>query len=243
MVYNKNMNKLKNIDKVMIVGDCHGQWHELNNLIEKEKPEIILACGDFGIWPAFMKYALSKINVASTKIYFCDGNHEDHDFLENFLNEWNGGDHSKPHEIHKNIFYCPRGSTLDLPDGRVVLFMGGAYSIDKARRTPGFDWFPQETLKPQDMEHLPDKKIDILISHTCAKSNLSEMLGVNSLKGIDISNEVLERVVEQYSPKLWFFGHWHYFKAGWMNLTKWTALAGAGQNGFWIWLNDEGRKW
>ena len=54
-----------------------------------------------------------------------------------------------------NIFYMPRGSVLSLSDGRNVLFMGGAESVDKRRRTPGYDWFKQELIRPQDLSNLP----------------------------------------------------------------------------------------
>lgn len=226
----------KNKDGVMIIGDVHAMWHILNKLIETKKPSIILACGDFGVWPGHQSYEMSKIIPGECKIYFCDGNHENHDYLNHFINEVNGGKRDKPLEMLKNIFFCPRGSTLELPDGRTVLFMGGGYSIDKHHRTPGYDWFPDETLKPRDLQFLPDKKIDILISHTCAKSNLKDMLGANSLKCMDISNDVLESVIEKYQPKFWAFGHWHHYKKGNIGSSHWVALNMSGCDGFWIWL-------
>jgi len=40
----------------------------------------------------------------------------------------------------------PRGSTFTLPDGSVVMFFGGANSIDQEYRTFGIDWFPEEAI-------------------------------------------------------------------------------------------------
>ena len=45
---------------------------------------------------------------------------------------------------------------LGLPDGRIVLFMGGADSIDKKYRKIGFDWFPEELITQKDIYELPD---------------------------------------------------------------------------------------
>jgi len=46
-------------------------------------------------------------------------------------------------------------STLILPDGRVVCFIGGAYSLDRPRK-PGKAWWPdKEILSPEVLDHLP----------------------------------------------------------------------------------------
>ena len=51
---------------------------------------------------------------------------------------------------------------MALPDGRTVLFMGGALSVDKAWRTPGYDWFPEESITTGDLDRLPDVHVDIV---------------------------------------------------------------------------------
>jgi predicted phosphodiesterase len=40
--------------KILITGDVHAQFGILNNLINKEKPELVICCGDFGFWPKFI---------------------------------------------------------------------------------------------------------------------------------------------------------------------------------------------
>lgn len=40
-------------------------------------------------------------------------------------------------EVAPGVIYQPSGSTLTLPDGRVVLFLGGAKSVDWPLRTGG----------------------------------------------------------------------------------------------------------
>ncbi len=144
--------------KIMIVGDVHNMFGQLNTLMNRKKPDLVIACGDFGLWPSekgckeFSDIKLPK----GCELRWCDGNHENHWALRD----------RKSDEIEPGIIYMPRGSTYTLPDGRVVMFMGGAHSIDKAWRTLGIDWFPEETISQKDMMDLPDMNIDIIVSHT-----------------------------------------------------------------------------
>ena len=204
---------------ILVIGDTHGRWELLNKHIFNENinVDIILQVGDFGFWPGLPKCNLSRINNGDTKIYFCDGNHEDFHALNSLENN----------EVSENIFYMKRGSTLKLPDGRNVLFMGGAHSIDMEWRTPGFDWFPEETIHDKDMENLPEEKIDILISHTCSTELYGNMAGAYNI--YDPSRFYLSKIIELYSPKLWFFGHWHRYNEGVLHDTKWTCLTGIEQ--------------
>ena len=83
---------------IYVVGDTHAEWSLLNTFINKKNPDLILQVGDFGYWPAFNdsyelgnhtrdmfgrirkkhKWYQCGIKNKSTRILFCDGNHEDH---------------------------------------------------------------------------------------------------------------------------------------------------------------------
>ena len=119
--------------KVLFLGDLHNQFTSLNIIINKQKPDIVICCGDFGYWPKWKgSQKLSEIKPQGAKIYWIDGNHDDH---------WSIRDRETD-ELEKDIIYMPRGSTMQLDDGRNILFMGGALSIDKHLRREGWDWFP-----------------------------------------------------------------------------------------------------
>lgn len=227
----------KNCTNIIVVGDVHGEWASLNTLINKKCPSMVISCGDFGYWPRFAAHAEEKhdfrFNVRNngTPVYFCDGNHEDHESLRKLETSSIPG--------MENVFYQKRGSTFTLPDGRTVLFMGGAGSIDKESRLRGIDWFPEELITMGDIYNLPDLKVDIVISHTCPAELLDTMLEEDPRKVDDPSNAALSHVLEKYSPSLWYFGHWHAYRSGFLGSTRWYALNMADETGWWRWLDKD----
>ena len=235
------------MSNIYVVGDIHGYWTFLNSFINRKRPDIILQCGDFGYWPKFdstdliCENPLSRnqdpwnffgIKCQDTKIYFCDGNHEDHWELKKF---------KIPTIIYDNIWYMPRASVLVLPDDRNVLFMGGAQSIDAYCRTIGFDWFPEEVINYQDFLKLDNifemfvDKIDIVISHTCPLEFFENGFNKKFLitdKMKDPSCIVLSRILEKFNPSLWYFGHFHESAEGKYNDTRWFAMNQANHSGW-----------
>ncbi len=212
----------------MVTGDVHGQFSRLNELISRHKKllDLVICCGDFGYWPKQI-----PITVKSpVPVLWCDGNHEDHWALQNRESD----------EVAPNVFYMPRGSTYELDDGRTMLFMGGADSIDKQWRTLGYDWFPDELIKDADLMNLPEKKIDIFITHTCPAELVHDMLKLYPEKQYEPSNQALSSLWDIYKPELWFFGHWHQYGQGVMMGTKWYALDYPRHGSrWWMWLPEK----
>ena len=231
------------MSRVMIVGDLHGNWGPLNTLMNKKRPDIVLQCGDFGWWP---QWTIKKSTLYShhqewshkglkvpedCKLYWCDGNHEQYSDLQQYQD-------GTIHEMYDRVFYGSRGATLELPDGRIVLFAGGASSIDRDNRTPGYDWFPEENICRGDLDRmLSHDHVDILISHTCPVS--FDVRGVaSSDKAHDSSRYALEEVLQKYNPSQWFFGHYHKAQEGAVSgdkgsATKWQCLDYPKHGGKW----------
>lgn len=217
---------------VVVMGDSHGQWNVLNRFMRDNKSSVIFQCGDFGYWPNYWDLSLKKIKnkYHDCTIYFCDGNHEDHWALRG---KWAKNNYKlEPIELKKNIFWMPRGSTLELEDGRVVMFMGGADSVDKHTRTPGVDWFPDELISQRDLELAlgNSSKADVIISHTNPKEFIFDIDNIYGRKHDDPSQEALSVLLEQYKPDLWFFGHYHQYTEGQYKNTKWYTLDTEGYN-------------
>lgn len=218
--------------KILIVGDVHNEFGRLNELINRRNADLIIACGDFGFWPAVpWAEPLSNIKLQKTKkLLWCDGNHENHWALRDRTTD----------ELAPNIIYMPRGSTYKLEDGRTIMFMGGAHSIDKQFRKLGIDWFPEETIRQSDFQNLPNIKIDIFITHTCPVELLNDMLKFDKRKHTDPSNHALSELWRIYKPSLWFFGHWHRHSTGLMMGTRWYSLSAPGFNDrWWMWLPEK----
>jgi hypothetical protein len=223
--------------KILIVGDIHNKFGRLNSLLNQKKPDLTIACGDFGYWPnekGCDELSKIKLQKEGSILLWCDGNHENFWELKKRTSD----------EIEPDIIYMPRGSTYTLPDGRVIMFMGGAHSIDKHLRKFGIDWFPEETISYNDMQDLPDIKVDIFITHTCPAELVSTMVNNARYSGKDLepSNQALSQLWYMYKPNLWYFGHWHKFNEGVLHSqTKWTALSAPGfGDRWWLWLPKKG---
>ena len=229
------------MQKIIVAGDLHCDWGPLNQLINKKKPDVILQCGDFGWWPHYHNgqfpgeskiFDQHGIKPQDTKIYWCDGNHENHEDLairiENNDLECAG----------KNIFYMPRGTVLQLEDGRNVLFFGGAYSVDKHARVEGESWWRGEIPTHADFlrmeQNTEGKKIDIVISHTAPKV-FADIVGKDFIyKAKDPTVQFLDHILERFKPARWVFGHYHRFLEGRTGGCKWTALSHTRYNTWWV---------
>lgn len=241
--------------RILICGDVHGNWPVLNNLLLEKQPDMVLQCGDFGYFP-YRVIPTSCIgckpeirlerrydpygriaNIRDGKrvpIHWVEGNHEDYRVLKVRREK-------ADFEVAPGVIWQPRGSTIKLPDGRLVLFIGGAKSVDWKLREPGVEWFPEEVIAEEDLRGLPEQ-VDIVISHTMPE----EFCFFGSEKGIakelgwdlspDPSRALLSRVLEQCQPSLWFCGHFHQFLQGEHQGCRWTALPEAPRDGWWIWL-------
>jgi len=236
----------------IIAGDIHGMWRYLNALINKKHPKYIFQCGDFGWWPGrkiatrvrggmrIRGFDPLGVRAGKTEVYWCPGNHENWEELE--LRK------AIPSEVMPNVFYMRRGSTIQLADGRVVLFMGGGISIDRNARTHGVDWFPQEIIPYSEIYKLEANeidKVDIIISHTCPlefKLGLIDKIPYNGWewKFHDPSQEVLSTILEMYKPSLWYFGHFHVNSYGQYNNTKWYCLNDVPNTEWWRYLSNYG---
>jgi hypothetical protein len=129
------------------------------------------------------------------------------------------GNHDNP-SVCKTQRYCiPDGTTVD-----GVYCVGGAISIDRAWRTEGWDWWPDEECSYAELERMIDGyaaiKPEIVITHDCPESIANEMLAALNRRKIEDGSrtrQALERMLHLHQPREWFFGHWHVslqFKSG-----------------------------
>lgn len=225
---------------ILIMGDIHGEWGKANALITKKNPSLIIQCGDFGWWPQF---AMARSTVYHLRSWthmglktngalclFCDGNHENHEDLQRIQKDQGG---NKAVHLYEKVFWMSRGALFTLPDGRNVLFYGGADSIDKHLRTRGLDWYPEEI--PSYLECVKalnrTEKIDIVVSHTAPHEWVPDVC--RREKFSDPTRDHLSRILEIHKPDLWFHGHWHRESQGVYKNTQWYSLDYPGHGGRW----------
>lgn len=212
-----------NRDKLLVVGDVHGKFNYLENLINTTECFAMIVAGDFGFWKAQHFFPstdeqsfVHQFYDFNVPVYFVDGNHEDHNSLEALV-EQHGKD--TPIDVGGNCWYIPRGCVFHLTNpitnkSTTILGLGGAYSIDKRLRIANVSWFEQEQLRYKDIIDLqPRDDIDIIVSHTCPETILQRVAKTCNIPYNRITErqteKLLDRVFDIIKPKRWVFGHWH----------------------------------
>ena len=172
------------------IGDVHGMFRAYESLIRRHNGTVQV--GDMGI--GFGNDAPSEALMVSSDAGFIRGNHDN------------------PAECRQHSRYIPDGAYKD-----GVMYIGGAYSIDHAWRTPGKSWWADEELDYSVLHELTEKYAEVqptvMITHDCPAIIAGILAGQQrlSLKSEWASRTRLafDAMHRRHQPKLWIFGHWH----------------------------------
>ena len=236
--------------KVLLVGDTHSDATFVAGIMgaaKKNEVEVVIQLGDFGF--SFDRNMIASISAwldrdESHQFYWIDGNHDQHDFIEeellSGLPSWDkpvsmGGHKYSRAVFHERMFYVPRGAVFKLGD-TTVMGLGGAFSIDKDYRAPHISWWPQELIRQSDMDRAVNNakeygRIDVMITHDAPPSDhLETWLDAFDYKVDRASSDnrrALGWVVEQVRPMFLYHGHYHRpYSASYRN----TQVRGIGAN-------------
>lgn len=120
--------------------------------------------------------------------------------------------------VSEHIRHLKRGRTYNI-DGKKILVLGGADSVDKLRRTPGLSWWEEETITDDDIARVDNGvHYDYVLSHCCPLSIFNNnkpylcTLGNivdNSDPELHKSENKLEQVLNFIEFDKWYFGHYH----------------------------------
>lgn len=217
--------------KVLFSGDWHaGTAFALETIDHAASQGVdrIVQVGDFGYWPRFadgIRYLATVSERAverGVSIWFCDGNHEDHDSLPH-------RSATGPLMVAPNVKWVPRGTVLEWAGAR-LLFFGGAVSVDQDSRETGWTWFnaeiPSERAWDQAMNAGP---VDVVVAHDTVPG-----MPVQGLPPLSIPASARRRAAEhrarlrglqaEVTPSLWVHGHWHQRASASIGGTRFESL-------------------
>ena len=202
---------------MVILGDIHGNFNLIVNFCRKnesKQPINLIQLGDFGAGfsPDFlddMEYLNEHLFEYNVTLYVIRGNHDDPKFFDGKHN-WS------------NLKLLKDYTVLDL-EGKKILLIGGATSIDRNHRTENISWWSDEIFRLDIKKIKKLKDIDIVVTHTTP--NFANPISLNSLVLLfaqDDSNLIsdltferseLKRLYDILSEnneiKHWFYGHFH----------------------------------
>lgn len=199
----------------LFCGDPHNDLEYMGHVARaaiKASAEIICA-GDWGFLGPGHPQQLDELSDMlvglGVTLRFVDGNHDDHAALKKLR----GRVRVRGVPIAKNVIYQPRGSVHEDDDGTRFLFLGGAPSIDKARRVEGESWWPEEVITQADLNIALSVKapIHVLVTHDAPtfppgfapKGTPSYQRDqLRSMKRVDA-------LIRHHRPTLHVHGHWH----------------------------------
>ena len=202
---------------MILLGDIHGNFQCIVNFCYKnelKEPLTLIQVGDFGagfssefvIDMEHLNDTLSEYNVT---LYAIRGNHDDPHYF-NGEYEWS------------NIKLLKDYTVLVL-EGKKILFVGGAISIDRLQRTENRSWWRGEEFV-FDPDRLAEYEgIDIVVTHNAPwfayPSNFNNL--VMSFAAYDLTllddltrergslTEMFNILKEKNNIKHWFYGHFH----------------------------------
>ena len=188
------------MSKIRFIGDVHGHTFELG-LVLKNLPEHIdsvIQVGDMGVGFGQGNYWHQPLDILMQKhnAKFIRGNHDNPGICKT-MNSW-------------------------IPDAVVendIMYLGGAWSIDRAWRTEGISWWQDEELSIEELSRAIDvynlTRPKIMVTHDCPHDIAGKLFFEEGKSNYGMpqhptrTGKALEAMLELHKPNLHVFGHWH----------------------------------
>ena len=209
----KDIKKLNEKKPLLFLGDHHGAWSQLLDIIENKQISncYLISVGDCGIGFTNRKNQ-ERINEQLNKefkdnnIVFMAirGNHDDPAYF------------SGPERVALSNFELIADYTVVEYGDKKIQFIGGATSIDRTGRTEGTSYWEGEVV---DFKKDKCEEVDILVTHTapswCFPQQFNEMVYGWALEDAylleDLTGEraTMDEICKLCKPKLHLYGHFH----------------------------------
>lgn len=206
------------MNRLFITGDTHGM-NDIRKLtnenfpIQKEldKSDVLCIAGDAAIcWTGGNtdKQLQKWYEDKPFTTLVIDGNHEGHELLSKLpiIKKFKG----KVRKVSDSVFYAIRGEIYTI-NGKKILTLGGADSIDKHLRIKGIDWWEQESITQKDFNNALDNlerynyDVDYFITHT-GGGEVVRFLGFNAFP----SDKYIDFILNSLPPRTRHYcAHYH----------------------------------
>lgn len=206
------------MNRLFITGDTHGM-NDIRKLTnenfpiqeELDKSDVLCIAGDAAIcWTGGNtdKQLQKWYEDKPFTTLVIDGNHEGHELLSKLpiIKKFKG----KVRKVSDSVFYAIRGEIYTI-NGKKILTLGGAESIDKQYRVEGYSWWEQESITQKDFNNALNNlerynyDVDYFITHT-GGSEVVKFLGFN----IFPSDKYIDFILNSLPPRTRHYcGHYH----------------------------------
>ena len=197
---------------IFITGDFHADWGERRNFIRNlSSDDILIVLGDWGwTWNRDIFRHYLRTRPVCMQLWI-DGNHDNHSFWSRQEVTQMFGGYVQVHPHSPNIIHLMRGEIYQIEDKTIFCF-GGAVSIDKQLRIPGYSWWEKEQATEEEIQNARknlaahNNKVDYIFTHTMPMSMIIK-LGYKPIpdRGAEFFDEILHTV--DYTK--WYCGHFH----------------------------------
>lgn len=214
--------------RILVAGDTHGNtpWiSTLAKLAARHNCAGILQLGDFGFWPdkrhtpapvlneRFLNAVATAMARYGVWLRAIDGNHDAHPLV---LERYEPGPDGIVSLRSGLLDWATRGSRWEWAGVRFGA-LGGAVSVDRRARRPGWTWWATEDITSAEVERLGTDKLDVLCTHEAPEGVRHPAIDMVSLPIRLLQEETdgrtCRRLVEQARrntrPALLLHGHHH----------------------------------
>lgn len=226
------------IERVFVLGDIHGNLPFLQRAAHVAADagcRVILQLGDLGaLWPGSRTWLAAADRILRLTgleyLVYVEGNHDgftsdDVTFPDRHGRAVTGGLARAKHAaarddagfcvLSNRIRWAPRGHRWTWNDVRFGA-LGGAFSVDWRRRTPGWTWWPDhERPTETDLDRLGTDALDVLVTHDSPTGIDLDVISDLRLPAADQARadeprQIIRAAVEATGPTLMLHGHWHW---------------------------------
>ena len=189
--------------KIHFLGDIHGCWGILDEVLCRYGDNRVIQVGDMGIGFPLQYKTVDPAGEKATKM-------GDPDPLE-LTNRFSfiRGNHDNPDVCRKYPNYL---GDFGIMRETGIFYVSGANSIDANMRKIGIDWWDDEELSytqfNQAIELYEVAKPRVVVSHEAPASVTAHLTKFNHIRPSKTAI-ALEAMLKVHKPDLWVFGHHH----------------------------------